>query len=374
MAEKKFAIALSEKGNEDAAKEISLKIKSVFAHSVKYVLLFYTPHYQAHSIAKTLQFTLNPEGLFGITSPLLIFEGRLIEKGIIACCINKKEAQLKGAVLKEKSGALSSWLGNTVKEFGSKKNNLLSLFSGQGQRLECLRELNSALAQGLDVLGAGYIKKGTATYLQIANTASPGDLNIISKGLNINNFRLEGYLALGKPFTITKVVGKSEIIAEINNEPAINIYRHYLEEKFEIFKNKRLFLYYPLGTEKNKKTRLISIRDYLEDGSLICTGTVKEGDNAQILLLQADSFLESLKKELNTIGKSSEGVAFMINSLVRKKILTPVAAEEELRWVRKYLSEQFSFFGIYADYSFLADRKNKEIEIEAASSLMTLWT
>jgi len=107
---------------------------------------------------------------------------------------------------------------------------------------------------------------------------------------------------------------------------------------------------------------------------LICTGTVKEGDNAQILLLQADSFLESLKKELNTIGKSSEGVAFMINSLVRKKILTPVAAEEELRWVRKYLSEQFSFFGIYADYSFLADRKNKEIEIEAASSLMTLWT
>ncbi|UCG34655.1 MAG: FIST C-terminal domain-containing protein [Candidatus Omnitrophota bacterium] len=374
MIEKKFAIALSEKSGEDAAKEISLKIKSVFPRAVKYVIVFFTPHYQAHNIAKTLQFTLNPEGLFGITSPLLIFEGRLIEKGIIAWAINKREARLKGAVLKESPGQLDSWLGNTLKEFKGKKKNLLSLFSGQGQRLQCLKELNSATAQGLDIIGAGYIKKGTATYLQIANAASEGALNIISKGLNINAFRLEGYLPLGKPFVITKILGKSEIIAEINAEPAINIYRHYLQEKFETFKNKRLFLYYPLGIEENGKTRLVSIRDYLEDGSLVCTGTVKEGDSAQILLLHPDSFLESLKKELNAMGKSSEGVAFMINSLIRKKILTPAAAEEELRWVRKYLSEQFLFLGIYADYSFLADKKNKEIEIEAASSLMTLWT
>ena len=373
MTEKKFAIALSEKRGEDALKEISLKIKSVFPRSIKYVIVLFTPHYQAQNITKTLKFTLNPQGLFGITSPLLIYEGRLIERGIIAWCINKKEAQLKGAILEEGNDALNPWLDNTLKEMGGKKKALFSLLSGYGQRLSYLKELNSALIKGIDIVGAGYIKKGTAKYLQIADSASEGALNIISKGLNIDVFNLGGYLPLGKPFTITKV-GESEIITEINNEPAINIYRNYLEEKFNTFKKKRLFVYYPLGIKERGRMRLVSIRDYLEDGSLVYTGGVKEGDSAQLLLLNQTSLLESLKKRLNIIGKSSEGAVFMINSLIRKKISTTSAAEEELRWIRKYLGEQLSFFGIYTDYSLTSDKKTKEIGIESANSLITLWT
>ena len=98
-----FATALSEKRGEDAVKEVSLKIKSIFPKGVNFVFLFFTPHYQPVTILKTLNFTLRPKSILGAQVPLLIYEDRLIEKGILGCCINKEDAYLKSFLIKESS-------------------------------------------------------------------------------------------------------------------------------------------------------------------------------------------------------------------------------------------------------------------------------
>jgi hypothetical protein len=81
--EEKFAIAYSEKRGEEAAKELSLRIKSVFPKAVKDVFLFFTPQYNPQDALKTINFTLKPRRVIGMQSPFLNFEDKILEEGMM---------------------------------------------------------------------------------------------------------------------------------------------------------------------------------------------------------------------------------------------------------------------------------------------------
>ncbi|MDP2922198.1 MAG: FIST C-terminal domain-containing protein [Candidatus Omnitrophota bacterium] len=368
--EEKFAIALSEKAEEEASKEVSLKIKSVFPKSIRYLLVFFTPQYHPWNILNSINFTLKPHMIIGTQTPLLIFENKLIEKGVVACCINKAEAELKTIFIKnDEPQNIESSLRSSLKDYPREEQSMFSLLSHQFNIFNYLRGVELSLGKSFDVFGAGYIKKYfSKNYQIIGNSVEEGLLNVMVKGIEIDFLRISGFIPLGKPFTITKAISKKGIIMEINGQPAINIYKHYLREKFDSFMKNYLFSLYPLGIRRENDIHLVSIIEYLQDGSLACVGEIKENSEAHIMLLQPSSLMESLDDTLQPLKDKEEGLVFIINSMTRKKILKE-HAEEEISIIKNNLGDKFKLFGIYSDYSFFTNKETREIELESGSLL-----
>jgi hypothetical protein len=372
--ETQFATALSEKKGEDAVKEVSLKIKSVFPKEINFVFIFFTRHYQPLSVLRTLNFTLRPKSIAGAQVPLLIYEDRIVEKGILGCCINKEDAQFKNFLVKETSSQdIESAMRLAMRDFGGEKQFVFSVIPAQFNCSDYLRAMELALGKVFNLIGAGYIKKYAYKHFQIANdSVGEGLLNTAGRGVEINSVKMGGFLPLGKPFQITKVLSKKGVIMEIDNQPAIDIYKKYLGDKFTAFRKNRFFSFYPIGIKENGERKLISVIDYLEDGSLLCIGDPKENSQANIMILHAPLLFENLKNKLEPIIKSGEGLVFMINSLMRKKILID-AAEEEIKQIKQVLGNNFKVVGIYSDYCLFPDAEARGIGMEAGNLLLTLW-
>jgi hypothetical protein len=372
--EKIFVTAASEKNGEEAVKEVSLKIKAVFPRAAKHILVFYTPHYQPLTILKTIQYTLKPDFLTGVEAPALIFEDNIIEKGIVACCINNEKAFLKNTLIKNTSSAdIELAMRKALHDFAGEKHFVFSFIPPHFNYSQAISGLKIALGKNFNMSGAGYVKKyAPRTFNIIDKTVDEGMLNILGRGLDVESYKISGFMPLGKPFTITKVLARSNVITEINNQPAINIYKKYLEEKFDAFKKNRLFPIYPLRVMEEGKARLVSVLDSLEDGSLVCMEEVKENCRANLTILHPPSLFEKLEYELEPLKNSTGGLLFITNSFIRKKILKD-NAQEELRLINKHLGQSFKIIGIYSDYCFCPSYETGEVGIENGPLLLSAW-
>lgn len=372
--EEKFTIASSEKKGEKAAKELSLKIKSVFPKAVKDVFLFFTPHYNPQDALKTINFTLKPRMVIGLQSPFLNFEDRILEEGMVAFVINKEDAEFTEIFIKEDSTQkIESTFRISLKNYSYEKEFIFSFLSHSFNYRNYLRALELSIGKSFNVFGAGYIRKYAAKSYQIVNnTVTEGLVNIIGSGIKETSLSIAGFIPLGKPFTITKVMAQRSIIMEINGKPAINIYRDYLGDKFNTFIKNYLFSSYPLGVYYNDDIHLINVIECLKDGSLACIGNLKENVQGHIMFFHSTALLDELERKLEFIKSHGEGLVFMVNSMLRKKVLREYA-QEESRIIKQLLGDKFKIIGIYADYSFFSEAERREMNLEAGNILMTLW-
>ena len=76
----------------------------------------------------------------------------------------------------------------------------------------------------------------------------------MGKPLQFYYKKISGWLPIGKSFTITKADEKRGIILKINNHPAAEIYKYYLEEDFHLFKKNSIVMDY----QDNIKAELLS--------------------------------------------------------------------------------------------------------------------
>lgn len=374
MKNEEFAIAFSNKTQEDAIREVSLSIKSVFPKDINALIILFTPHYKPSSIIKTTQLTLKPKKMIGLEAPFLIFEEKVFSKGIIYCCINKPGLEFKEILLdNSESQTIEYEMRLSLKKLKKSDFCLLSFMSSTFNPHSYLNGIKMSLGKSFNLIGAGFSKKYSRHNSQIINnTSQEGIINIIIKGLQIQSLKLENFVPLGKAFTITKASPDRGIITEINGRPAIDIYKYYLEEKFDDFLKKNLFSFYPIGIKTNNQTRIINILECLQDGSLRCLGEIKEKDSAHIMIMDSSPSNESIEEKLKPIKKSGQGLVFIINSLTRKKILKK-SYTEEISTLKQLLGNNFKLIGFYADYSFSSDKGCKDINLETVNATLTLW-
>jgi len=374
MEKEIFAIAFSERNQSEAIKEISLKIKLIFPKKIRYLIILSTPGYHPSNILKTIDLTLRPHQILGIQSPFLIFEGRIISKGVVACCINKEEAEFNETFSKATdSQEIESFLISSFRKLRRKDFSFLSFVSPQIDPSTYLKGVKMSLGKFFKLLGGGFLKKYSSYNSQIVNnTSGEGLINIAVKGLQINSLKIGGYTPLGKPFTITKATTNGDIIMEINNQPAVNIYRHYLEEKFKAFMKNHLFSFYPLGIHTDGSFKLLNVVNSLEDGSLVCMERVKEGNSGHIMFLDSILSLKNLEDKLTPLRNDGQELTFIINSLPRKNILG-WASKKEIALIKKVLGDESKIIGLYTDYSLSSDREKGSVDIEAGNLLITMW-
>lgn len=374
MSKETFAIAFSEREQAEAIKEIALKIKLVFPKRINYLIVLFTPDYYPKNILKTINLTLKPRRILGLQSPFLIFEGKVISKGVVACCINKEGVEFHETFSKATdTQEIESFLASSFKKLKRKDFSFFSFISPQIDPFAYLKGVKMSLGKFFELIGAGFTKKYSSYSPQIVNnTPVEGVINIAIKGLKVRSLRLGGYVPLGKPFTITKTTTNRNIIMEIDNQPALNIYKHYLQEKFETFVKNHLFSFYPLGISTNGSMRLVNVIDCLEDGSLLCMGEVREKESGHIMLLDTTLLMKNLKDKLAPLRNDRQGLVFIINSLTRKKNLGE-NTKKEIAAIKETLGDKSKIIGIYADYSFFADKEKRDINIETGNLLVTMW-
>jgi len=374
MEKKELAIAFSDKDQQEAIREAALKIKLIFPKRINHLIILSTPHYNPATILSTIKLTLKPRQILGLQSNLLIFEDKILQKGIIICCINKEGVEINESILKaSQASKIESFLGASFKKLKRKGFYFLSFASSNVTPASYIRAMRLSVGKVFNLLGGGFLKKVAPHNSQIANDViDEGLINIAVKGIKMSSLTFGGYLPLGKSFTITKTTTDNDVILEIDNQPAINVYKHYLEEKFDTFVKNHLFSFYPLGITSDGATKLVNVIECLEDGSLACSDQVNEGSQGHLMFLDLSSMIKHLEASLAPLKTKEGGLVFVINSLFRKKVLKDMAAQE-IKTIKQTLGDSFKTIGFYCDYSFLSDEEKGDINIEIGKLLLTLW-
>ncbi|MBN2482602.1 MAG: FIST C-terminal domain-containing protein [Candidatus Omnitrophica bacterium] len=371
-----FAIACSERtSEEDAIKEISLAIKTAFPRTVDFALVFFTPHYKPLLIQKALKLTLKPVTLIAIEAPLLIYEYKTIEHGIVVACMDLGKIKLATTALNEdKVESIEVALRKTRQEIRP-FDLLLGFLSPKINYDHCIGGLKFAFGKTARVLTAGYEENPDVHYQHLLNDRiENGYLYFaISAGFNIHYEKISGFLPLGMPFTFTKVDRERNLILEIDHKPAVEIYRKYLEDKFEIFLKKKLCYLYPFGIKSAGQYRLVSIEDILEGDSLKYLGHVEEGFQARLMMINEDLLGETILDLMAAVKeKLAPKLVIIVSSLVRKQILKQ-KTDREIGIIKKVIGKDSNVIGFYSDYQIIFDEASKEFIIEKGDLHVTFW-
>ncbi len=161
-----------------------------------------------------------------------------------------------------------------------------------------------------------------------------------------------GWKPLGKPRQITK--SHANIIYEIDNSPAVNVYEEYLACNLREIKNElsRISTFYPIGIELpgEEEYLLRNLHSVDNEGALIFQGNVPEGSRIRLMIGTKESCLaatqQALKEAQNGLFGKKIGFAFIFDSIARY-ILLGRNANKEVEIIKETLGELTPIMGIY---------------------------
>lgn len=161
------------------------------------------------------------------------------------------------------------------------------------------------------------------------------------------------------PFGLPKKITKSEgsIVYEIDNKPAIDLYKDYLGDDIEDRLKDHSFIEmtrnYPLGITITDSEEL-ALRAPLsvdEKGAITCGGEVPEGSEVRLMIGSREEAIEAAKQaaraavlELEVTPKA----ALIFDSYVREKLLANQEnARREINAIREIIGESTPLIGFY---------------------------
>lgn len=365
----KFATAFSENLNEKGAiREIALKIKSFLPRHIDFIIVFFTPHYSLFYLHSLVAEILRPLCIICVKTPLVIYEERVSSQGIVALAgfypPKKYHFEASGDSTQEEVEISLRKLTRNISFFSF----ILSFLSAKDPHSFLV---GVKLGLGKNEKFLGVVCKDEEEICQILDKKIYGKVAFIGwdKEVEIEHKKISGFIPLGRFFTFTKVDKKRKIILEIDNSPAFSVYKKYLGEKIEIFRKRRLFYLYPLGVRRNNSYRLITIKDVLDDESLVFQGEVEEEEKGNIMILKR----EVSQKEIEKLSEdlSSYKVMLLVGSLLREKILKE-KLKEEIVFLKKKLPS-IPLVGFYSDYCIDFDVHLKRFTTEEGNLHLLLF-
>ncbi|MBA6232734.1 MULTISPECIES: FIST signal transduction protein [unclassified Colwellia] len=169
-----------------------------------------------------------------------------------------------------------------------------------------------------------------------------------------------GWDAFGPDRTITK--SKSNVLYELDNLPALALYKRYLGPHADDLPASALLFPLVLKIDNKRMTRtILSINE--EDGSMTFAGDVPEGATVQLMRANTSSLIDgaeiAAEHALSRIPANySNGLAILI-SCVGRRIVLGNYCEEEVEVVKDILGEKWAYTGFYS-YGELSPMLNSE--------------
>lgn len=177
-----------------------------------------------------------------------------------------------------------------------------------------------------------------------------------------------GMLPAGMPRKVTRAEGVN--VYKIDGKPAVTLYGEYFGYKdlqhFTVEPIGGLSLSYPMGFRWNISDEKIIVRAPLflkSDGSLVCTDSIPEGSNLQIMIGDREEALRSVRTALGkaqeTLAGEDPSLAVLISSAGRKYSYGS-NIDDEVREVEKVLGNKVPVVGFYGYGGICAVDKRKD--------------
>lgn len=170
-----------------------------------------------------------------------------------------------------------------------------------------------------------------------------------------------GWDAFGPDRTITK--SESNILYELDNVPALELYKKYLGPHAEELPASALLFPLVLKVGDKHMTRtILNINE--EDGSMIFAGDVPEGATVQLMRANTNRLIDGAEVAAehalsNFSPEHNNGLALLISCVGRRIVLADYC-EEELAVAKDILGENWSYTGFYS-YGELSPMVNSNV-------------
>jgi hypothetical protein len=270
---------------------------------------------------------------------------------IAAISFSKTKIIVKSKLIEE-GDDISSVMTELAKEFpGPKLKHLFVLSDGLSiSGSELTKALNvlavpvtGGLAGDADRFKESWVMvNGPAMQHQIALIGFYGDLTT-SFGF------ATGWHEFGPERRVTR--SKGNIVYEIDNKPALEVYTKYLGELSKDLPASGLR--YPLSV-KDSESGLVYVRTLLridaENQSLSFAGDVPEGSSCKLMKTDIDSLIDAsivLAKEIAPLGGAQNSLCLAVSCVGRRLVMNQIA-EEEIEAIQDKFGPQTTVFGFYS--------------------------
>lgn len=240
---------------------------------------------------------------------------------------------------------------------------------------ELVKGVNSAL-KNVEVTGglAGDGARFQETFILCDDKPTEGRIAAIGfygENLVISSGCFGGWSEFGAIRTITK--SKANILYEIDNEPALDLYKRYLGEYAKDLPSSGLR--FPLSIKDNEDDPEV-IRTLLaideESKSIIFAGDVPEGYYARLMKPDTDKLINGAGHAAREIVMANKKPALgLVVSCVGRKLVLGQLVDEELEEVGEILGDNVSLVGFYS-YGEIAPFEVDKLKCQLHNQTMTL--
>jgi hypothetical protein len=185
-----------------------------------------------------------------------------------------------------------------------------------------------------------------------------------------------GWTPFGPERKITK--SKGNILFEIDGQPALDLYKHYLGDKASELPQASLL--YPLNVIPEGKNEavvrtILSINE--EDNSMVLAGDVPENSRVQLMMASIDSIASGAQQaaEIAALSRKKPAELALIVSCIGRKLVMNQRVEEEIEQVQEVIGKATAITGFYS-YGEMApfNGVNKACELHNQTMTLTLMS
>lgn len=355
----------SERDAVKAVKEAIQQAKStIFGEKIDLAIVFSSVEFSRPLTIKTIANILGPIPIVGCSAAAIISSKGIFKNGLAIALFGLPKAAWLNTAIVENTSAKDSLVAG--EELGDK---LLHGYQGLHRDLglifsDGLIEESSNIIYGLqEKLGTSFPLVGASasdnlkffkTYIYFNQTiASDAICGIIWGGrLNFSWGVKHGWKPLGKPRQVTKA--KSNIVYEIDGQPAAKLYEDYLARNLADLKKelRRISIFYPIGIHLQGENEYL-LRNVLaicDDGALIFQGNIPENSQIRLMIGTKESCLDAARQAVREaqkgLGDKKLGLALVFDSLSRF-ILLGRDAIKEVEAIQEELGKETPIIGIY---------------------------
>ncbi|MCH2032497.1 MAG: FIST C-terminal domain-containing protein [Tenacibaculum sp.] len=219
---------------------------------------------------------------------------------------------------------------------------------------ELTQGMNSATNNNLLITGGlcgddARFEKTLASYNENPKPGEVVAIGLYGDSLEITFSINGGWTPFGPERVVTK--SKANILYELDNKPALDLYKKYLGDKSKDLPGAALL--YPLKVKSDNEDQSI-VRTILNidenNHSMILAGNVLEGQKVQLMMTHVDSIVnasEEAASNANKIRVKDPELAILVSCVGRKLVLDQ-RVEEEVEEVIEAIGDKVTICGMYS--------------------------
>ena len=214
--------------------------------------------------------------------------------------------------------------------------------------------MNTATGDNLLITGAlcgdnARFEKTISSYNENPKSGEIVAIGLYGESLEVTFSINGGWTPFGPERIVTK--SKGNILYELDNLLALDLYKKYLGEKSKELPGAALL--YPLKVKSTNDEQSI-VRTILnineEDSSMILAGDILENSKVQLMMTNVDNIVNAAElaaKSANELRKNKPELAILVSCIGRKLVLDQ-RVEEEVEEVIEVIGNQTTFCGLYS--------------------------